>query len=102
MSILLLASLVVAGSASQDITNIPGILSDTVKAATTLPTVSDFEKSYQQFAELLAPVMLLSNGMNFEVRCHLPPVCECMHVQVSTAWGCWGVLATTVNSHTTT
>ena len=69
MSILLLASLVVAGSAaSEDITNIPGILNDIKTAATTIPTASDFENSYQQFAELLAPVMLLTNGLNFEVR----------------------------------
>ena len=73
MSVLLLASLVASGSAaSVDITNIPGIVNEAVAAATTFPTASDFENSYQQFAELLAPVMLLSNGMNFEVRTVTP------------------------------
>ncbi|EIE19984.1 hypothetical protein COCSUDRAFT_67657 [Coccomyxa subellipsoidea C-169] len=65
LSILLLASLLVAGSASRDITDIAGIISD-IKGATKLPDAQDFEVAYQQYAELLAPVMLLSNGLNFE------------------------------------
>ncbi len=44
-----------------------GIINDIKTATTTLPTASDFEKAYQQYAELLAPVMLLTNGGNFEV-----------------------------------
>ncbi len=71
LSILLLASLLVAGSASRDITDIAGIISD-IKGATKLPDAQDFEVAYQQYAELLAPVMLLSNGLNFEVRTRIP------------------------------
>ena len=67
LSLLLLASLVMAGSASRDITDIPGILSDLKTSLTTLPTESDFENAYQQYAELLAPVALLMAGGKFEV-----------------------------------
>ena len=67
LSLLLVASLVIAGSASRDITDIPGILSDIKTSLTTLPTESDFENAYQQYAELLAPVSLLMAGGSFEV-----------------------------------
>ncbi len=63
---MLFASLFVAGSA-RDISDVSGILSDLKTAATKIPDAKDFEVAYQQYAELLAPVMLLSNGLNFEV-----------------------------------
>lgn len=66
LSLMLLASLFVAGSA-RDISDVSGILSDLKTAATKIPDAKDFEVAYQQYAELLAPVMLLSNGLNFEV-----------------------------------
>ncbi|CAL8466305.1 g5841 [Coccomyxa elongata] len=65
LSLMLLASLFVAGSA-RDISDVAGILSDFKTAATKIPDAKDFEVAYQQYAELLAPVMLLSNGLNFE------------------------------------
>ena len=74
MSILLLASLVASGSAASSGHHRHPRHCERRReaAATTLPTASDFENSYQQFAELLAPVMLLSNGMNFEVSTLAP------------------------------
>ncbi len=69
LSLMLLASFFVAGSA-RDISDVSGILSDLKTAATKIPDAKDFEVAYQQYAELLAPVMLLSNGLNFEVHTH--------------------------------
>lgn len=63
-----------AGSASRDISDVAGILSDIKTAVTKVPDAADFEAAYQQYAELLAPVMLLSNGLNFEVTSSRPPV----------------------------
>jgi hypothetical protein len=64
----------VAGSASRDISDVAGILSDIKTAVTKVPDAADFEAAYQQYAELLAPVMLLSNGLNFEVKSSRHPV----------------------------
>lgn len=55
-----------ASKPSCDITDVNCILTD-LKASTVLPDPSTFQSDYQQFAEMIAPVMLLAHGGNFEV-----------------------------------
>ena len=60
---------------SCDITDLDCIAKDFKASLHVNP--STFEDEYQQFAEMIAPVLLLAHGGNFEVRLLLPILPSC-------------------------
>jgi hypothetical protein len=77
LALALQAAVLHTSYASCDITDLDCIAKDFKASLHVKP--STFEDEYQQFAEMIAPVLLLAHGGNFEVRLLLGTLQPCHH-----------------------